>query len=140
MAHRTFGAVRTAAEREPITFDFGLYGEETFIVRPDPSLGDTFDLLDAPEPAPGTQPDVALVQTLARFIRRMLVPEDRPRFDQTLYRIPSTEAHLILEAATFIAEQVTGFPTAPSTSSSGGRRANGTTSRQPSAGRARSKR
>jgi len=130
--HRTFGAVRTAATREPITFDFGLYGEETFTVVPDPSLGDTFDLYDAPEPTPSNELEV--VRVLARFIRRMLAPEDRPRFDAALYRIPSTEAHIIIDAATFITEQVIGFPTKPPTTSSRGRHPAGKTSRRPTAG------
>jgi len=123
VAHRTFGAVRKSGTREPITFDFGLYGEETFTVVPEPSLGDCFDLDDAPEPTPANMLQSAKI--LARFIRRMLAAEDRPRFDAALYRIPSTEAHLIVECATYIAEQVSGFPTQPPAGSSSGRQRTG---------------
>lgn len=127
MPHRSFGAVRAGVEREPITFDFGLYGEETFTVVPDPSLGDTFDLADAPEPTPENVLDSARI--LARFIRRMLAPADRPRFDQALYRIPATQMHIVVEAAQWIAENVTTFPTVPPASSSRGRRTAGTNSK-----------
>lgn len=135
--HRSFGAVRRAAERKPITFDFGIYGEERFVVVPDPSLGDTFDLHDAPEPTPTNLLETSRI--LARFIRRMLRPEDRPRFDAALYRIPSTEVQIIIDCATFITEQVTGFPTQPPAGSSAGRPRTGSSSKPKSAG-TRSKR
>jgi hypothetical protein len=136
--HQSFGTVRAGVEREPITFDFGLYGEDTFTVMPEPSLGDTFDLADAPEPSATNMVDSARV--LARFIRCMLVEEDRPRFDAALHRIPASQAHVIVEAATWIAQQVSGFPTTPPASSSGGRRTAGTTSRKRPGGTGRSKR
>ena len=119
MGHRTFGAVRTAATKEPITFDFGIYGEETFTIIPEPTLGDTFDLFDAPEPIP--ENEAVAIRVLARFIRRMLAPDDRARFDQALYRIPITESHIIMDVATYITENATGFPTMPPTTSSSGR-------------------
>lgn len=137
MAHRSFGAVRRAAEREPITFDFGRYGEETFAVVPDPSLGDTFELHDAPEPTPTNMLETSRI--LARFIRRMLSPEDRPRFDAALYRIPSTEVQIIIDCAAYITEQVSGFPTRPPTDSSAGRRRTGSSSKRKPAGAARSR-
>jgi len=136
--HRSFGAVRAAVEREPITFDFGLYGEESFTVVPDPTLGDTFDLYDAPEPTPANELESARV--CARFIRRMLAPEDRARFDQALYRIPAAECHVIVGCAVWITEQVTTFPTEPPTTSSRGRQSSGTSSRARRGGGARSKR
>lgn len=138
MPHRSFGTVRTAAEREPITFDFGLWGEETFTVIPTPSLGDTFDLFDAPDPTPETE--LASVRLLAKFVRRMLPAEDRPRFDAALYRIPSDQSFLIVDCANYIAEQVTGFPTVPPTTSSRGRQPAGKTSRRSTGGNGRSKR
>lgn len=138
MPHQSFGTVRQGVDREPITFDFGVYGEETFTVIPDPSLGDTFDLYDAPEPSPENM--LETVRVLARFIKRMLAPEDRPRFDEALKRIPSTQAFILVDVATYIAGQVTGFPTRPSTISSGGRRPGGTGSRKGSAGTGRSRR
>lgn len=136
--HRSFGTVRAGVEREPITFDFGLYGEESFTVIPEPTLGDTFDLADAPEPNPTNMLDAS--RAMARFIRRLLAPEDRQRFDLALYRIPASQAHVIVEAGTWIAEQVSGFPTMPPASSSGGRRTGGTTSRKRPVGTGRSKR
>lgn len=139
MPHQSFGTVRAGEEREPITFDFGLYGEETFTVVPTPSFGDTFDLHDAPEPT-NTQNELILVRVLARFIRRLLPPEDRPRFDAALYRIPTDRPDIIIECAAWIAPQVTGFPTRPPTTSSGGRARNGRTSSSKRAGAPRSKR
>lgn len=137
MPHQSFGTVRAGVEREPITFDFGLFGEETFRVVPDPSLGDTLDLLDAPEPTPDNELETLAV--LTRFIRRLLPPEDRPRFNQALYRIPITEAPaVVIECAAWIAEQVAGFPTSPPTTSSRGRQTRGARSKPKRAGATRS--
>lgn len=132
MPHQSFGAVRTQAEREPVTFDFGMYDEHRFTVIPEPSLGDTFDLYDAPEPTPETMLDAARV--CARFIRRMIVAEDRARFDEALVRIPASHAHLIVDACRYISEQVIGRPTEPLLSSSDGQRDTGTNSSTPSDG------
>ena len=137
MAHRTFGAVRLTAQREPITFDFGIYGEDTFTVVPEPSLGDCFDLDDAPEPTPANMLESA--KLIARFIRRMLAAEDRGRFDEALRRIPSSEAHVVVECGVWIAEQVSGFPTRPPGGSPAGRQRTGKPSRPKPAGRPRSK-
>lgn len=135
MAHRSFGTVRAAVEREPVTFDLA---GESFTVTPDPSLGDTFDLYDAPEPTP--ENELESVRVLARFVRRMLDPEDRSRFDAALYRIPSSHSYVIIEVAEWITEQVAGFPTVPPTTSSGGRRPAGTSSKKRPGGTGRSKR
>lgn len=138
MTHRSFGTVRLTAERDPITFDFGIYGEETFTVIPEPMLGDTLDLLDAPEPTPTDE--LEAVRAITRFIRRLLAPEDRPRFSAALGRIPAAEAHIILELGTWITEQVTGFPTTPPAPSSRGRQHPGQRSKRTSAGTTRSRR
>lgn len=138
MPHQSFGAVRVGVEREPITFDFGLYGEETFTVVPEPTLGDTFDLYDAPEPDPTNPLEAA--RAIARFIRRLIVAEDRDRFDEALRRIPSSQAMVIVEAGAWVAEQVSGFPTKPPANSSAGRRTGGTTSKKRPAGIGPSKR
>lgn len=132
MPHQSFGAVRTLAEREPVTFDFGMFDEHRFVVIPEPSLGDTFDLYDAPEPTPETMLDAARV--CARFVRRMIVPEQRARFDEALVRIPASHAHLIVDACRYIAEQVIGRPTEPLPSSSDGQRGSGTNSSTTSGG------
>jgi len=137
VTHRTFGAVRLSAQREPVTFDFGIYGEERFTVLPEPTLGDCFDLADAPDPTPTNEMEVA--RACARFIRRMIDPADHARFDTALHRIPASEAHIIYEAAAWIAEQVTAFPTSPPGSSSAGREHTGKPSKPRSAGRPRSR-
>lgn len=138
MAHQSFGTVRAGIEREPITFDFGIWGDERFTVVPEPSLGDTIDLYDAPEPTPENMVESA--RLLARFIKRLLVPEDRARFDEALKRIPASQSHVIVEAALWITEQVTAFPTVPPASSSGGRPTAGTSSRKRPAGTGPSRR
>jgi hypothetical protein len=136
--HQSFGTVRAGVEREPITFDFGIYGEDTFTIVPEPTLGDTFDLADAPEPTTSNMLDAS--RAMARFIRRLLAPEDKQRFDLALYRIPASQAHVIVEAGAWIAEQVSGFPTVPPASSSGGRRTAGMTSKKRPGGNGPSKR
>lgn len=118
MPHQSFGTVRQGTDRDPITFDFGLYGEDTFTVVPEPSLGDTFDLYDAPEPTPTNVVESA--QILARFIRKMIVPEQKKAFDQALYRIPATRADIIVSAAHYIIEQLVPFAIPPSGTSSNG--------------------
>ena len=137
MPHRSFGTVRAGVEREPITFDFGLYGEDTFTVLPEPSLGDTFDLADAPEPNAENMLEAA--RAIAKFLRKMIKPDDRHRFDQALYRIPATQCHVIVEAGMYVAEQVSGFPTEPPTNSSDGRQSTGIRSKKTRAGTTRSK-
>lgn len=143
MPHRDFDAARRARqiERDPVTFTLG---GERFTVLPDPSLGDTFDLADAPDITaedfnPDGAPDLALVRVLKNFIRRMLPDEDRPRLDLAMYRIPSTESYVIVETASWIAEQVASRPTEPPASSSRGRPRTGLSSKRESGGTPRSK-
>lgn len=138
MAHRTFGAVRLTALREPVTFDFGVYGEEVFTLIPEPSLGDCFELYDTPEPEPTNE--LEAVRACARFIERMLEPNDRPRFKAALTRIPTTESHIVIECAAWITEQVTGFPILPPEDSSSGRQRTGSNSKKTSGGRHPSRR
>lgn len=128
MPAASFGAVKAGVEREPITFRFGVYDEHEFTVVPDPMLGDLFDLHDAPEP--NATNELEVVRVLARFIRRMLVVEDRKRFDEALYKIPSTRADVIIAAAEWITTQVGPFDSAPPRSSSGRRRSTGTSSKK----------
>lgn len=135
MPHRSFGAAPVQSLREPISFDFGVYGEQQFTVTPQPSLGDTFDVMDLPEPNPTNIAESARI--LAKFVSRMLAPEDRPRFAEALYRIPAERADLIVDCAAYIAEQVSGFPTSPRSSSSAGRSKTGSPSKRQSASRRR---
>jgi len=137
MTHRTFGAERLSPTRAPITFDFGIYGEETFTVVPETMLGDCFDLADVPDPTPTN--DLEAARACARFIERMLDLADRPRFKAALYRIPSSESMVIVDCATWIAGQVSGFPTRPPAGSSRGRGPTGRTSKPRPAGRHASK-
>jgi len=120
--HKDFDAARRAyaPDRDPVTFTLG---GELFTVLPDPTLGDTFELYDAPEPTPENEQES--VRILTRFIRRMIPEEERPRFDLALYRIPSTHGFVIIECATYIAEQVVQRPTEPPRTSSSGRRPTG---------------
>lgn len=125
MPHRSFAAARISEEREPITFDFGVFAEERFTVVPDPSLGDVFDLYDLPDINEVTKTMPGVIRTISRFIRRMLDPVDRPRFDQALYRIPSTQMFILVDTAAWIAEQVMPVPSVPPSSSSSGRDSGG---------------
>lgn len=145
--HRDFDASRRAyhVDRDPVTFTLG---GETFEVLLDPSLGDTFDLADAPPVRfnddgtvafdPNQGDDLLLVRTLSRFLERSLPLEQRATFQRALYRIPATEAGVIIEAAVWIVQQITGFPSEPPASSSSGRRTNGRRSKTASAGSSRS--
>lgn len=131
MPHRSFGTERRGPVGESITFDFGLYGEETFTIIPQPSLGDTLDLYDVPEPTPKNE--LESVRALVRFIRRMLPEADIPRFEAALKRIPADQAHIVIDLGAWIAEQVSdGFPTSPAHTSSGGRQAPGPRSKRKS--------
>lgn len=137
MAHRTFGAVRRAAVREPLTFDFGVYGEETFTIIPEPSLGDCIALYDTPDPTP--ENELEAVRACAKFIERMLDPNDRQRFKAALMRIPASESHIVVDCAAWITEHVSTFPIVPPEDSSSGRLNTGKTSSQKQDGRHRSK-
>lgn len=133
MGHQSFGTVRLVAEPDPITFDFGMFSEHTFTVVPEPTLGDTFDLYDAPEPdTPGNELEASRV--CAQFIRRMLIPDDRGRFDQALYRIPTSHVGLIIDAARWITQEVINRPFGRAVSSSDGLSTTETNSNTNSAG------
>ena len=138
MPTRDFDAARRSytVDVDPVVFRLG--GEE-FLCMPTPSLGDVFDLVDCPDIAPEDfdperSGDVALVRTLSSFIRRMLDPEDRNRFDDVLHRIPSNQGGVIIACAGWIAEQVTAHPSEPPENSSSGRRTTGPSSNSSSDG------
>jgi len=121
--YRDFDAARRAyagPDREPIEFT---YGGERFTCLPDPTLGDCFDIHDAPELDPNdfdpNRPEDLLgVRSLAKFIEKMLPYEDRPRFQKAHYSIPSSQAIVIYECAGYIVEEYTNRPTEPSGTSS----------------------
>lgn len=143
MAHRDFDAARRAhqVDRDPVTFTLG---GETFEVVLTPSLGDTFDLADAPPVRIGADgrpqfdadspDDLTLVRVLTRFLQRSLPLDERAKFDRALYRIPSHDAGVIIEAAVYVTEQMTAHPSGPPGSSSSGRHTTGPTSNSESVG------
>jgi hypothetical protein len=134
MPKANFTSVRSRALEEPIEFDFD---DETFHCNLRPSLGDTFDLMDVPDPTPDTLAECAY--QLAKFIKRMLVPEDRDRWERKLHTISQADAGAIIEIGTWLVEQVTGRPFVLSTSSSGGQPRNGKTSKRSTGSRTSSR-
>lgn len=134
MTHRSFPRTAGLVLQEPVTFDLG--GEQ-FTCRLRPSLGDTFELMDAPEPTPETTAQA--VYTIARFIRRLLIEEDQERWHELMFTLGQEDCGTLIELASWLAEQFSGFPTEPPASSSAGRRANGTTSKKRGAGTTRSR-
>jgi len=129
-----FDAARRAYRQDlpPLTFPFD---GTVFRVLREPSLGDTLELYDAPEFDPGRN-DLETVRTLSAFIRRMIDPAQREEWDRKLFHFPASEAPAIVELASWITAQVTGFPTSPPGSSSGGRPRAGASSRRRTAGTA----
>lgn len=137
--HKDFDATRRAygVSRNEISFTLG---GETFITLPDPTLGDTFDIYDAPPVEldtfnPEGKNEIVFIKILSQFIRRMLPEEDRPRFDKALYRIPASHSVIILECAMYIVENITALevtpddPTQPPIISSDGRARTGSSSK-----------
>jgi hypothetical protein len=143
--HRDFDAVRRSYTKGAIApVEFTLAGER-FTCLCDPTLGDTFELADAPDIDAddfdsANKLHVALIRKLADYIRRML-PDDgsRERWDKILYSIPVSHMPVVIEAADFITRQVIDRPTVPPSTSSNGRRGNGSTSRRKPAGQSRSR-
>jgi hypothetical protein len=125
-----FTAVQSRVLGERITVAIA---DEVFAVATEPSLGDTFDLMDAPEPTP--ENEAQAVRALSRFLERVIVPEERARYQALLYRLPRGQGSAILTAtAVELVERLTGFPSAPLASSSGTRRATGSRTKPATAG------
>lgn len=139
MPRRDFDAARRAYDTQaPAPVEFVLAGE-VFTCLNDPSLGDTFEMIDAPDITvedfdPNRNAHVTLVRKIARYIQRMLVLEDRPRFDQALYRVPVTHMAVIIEIADYITTEVVNRPTVPPGPSSSGRPESGVGSKNAPAG------
>lgn len=127
MAHRDFDALRAETQREfdPITFT--LFGQ-TFTCVNSPRLADTFDLMDAPEITP--QNEAQAVRHLARYIRKMLIPEDQSRWDQALQALGMEDAHVVIELGTFLAQEYSRRPFGQPSSSSDGPSGTGTKSKR----------
>lgn len=126
--HRDYDALRAEIERQHDPLTFTLFGHK-FTTVTAPRLGDVFDLLDAPEPVGETEQEA--VRALARFIRKMLIPEDRPHWDEALYRLGPEHAELIVRVGTDLAEQYLARPTEPPDESSSGRPGTGESSSEP---------
>jgi len=135
MPHRDFALAKARTLQEQITFTFG---GESFTVAERPSLGDTFDLMEVPDPTPTNMAQAAF--QLAQFIRRMLIPDDRERWEKVLHEIPQTQVVDVIELGTWLAEEVTGRPFSQPATSSGGPRRTGQSSKRSTAGRTASKR
>lgn len=122
MPHKDFDALRRDLEREHDPLTFTLCGE-LFTTVTSPRLGDTFDLMDAPEPLGETEEQA--VRALCRFIRKMLRDEDRPRWDGVLFKLGPEHGRLIVEIGLELVEQYTNRPTVPPSESSDGRPSTG---------------
>jgi hypothetical protein len=129
--HRDFDAARAERERliEPETFTFG---GETFTCVLAPALGDVLDLVDAPEPSA----DLAgAAKAMDFFIRKLLVPSDRERWDELLRSSDTPHgvinAYDVIEVGMHLSEVFGGRPTGPSTDSSRGRDKDGEDSSSP---------
>lgn len=133
MPHQDFELAARKAKSEPITF--GFMGE-VFTCVSEPSLGDSLDVIRAPEVDATSEPSVAMgVSIMAEFVRKMLVDDDKPRWDAVLYKVPRTEGMMVVNIGTWIIEQLSGFPTSPPAGSfSGGRPLAGVSSNRPTAG------
>ena len=127
MPHRDFGSANLAGQRlQGVTFT--LVGER-FTVQ-DPSLGDVFELHDAPEVRLDDQgrvqfseqvpSDLELVRSLARFLERIVPLEDRHRLQRAMFSIPASRGDIVIEAAMWLAAEVAGHPFGESASSAGG--------------------
>jgi len=108
---RQFAQARGDDTIEPVTF--ALCGE-TFTALREPMWGDVLQLWDAP----ALEDDEARATlALNKFVRAMIEPSDRPRWDAAMYRLRNSEAGAtLLAVGAYIAEHMTGFPTTPPSS------------------------
>lgn len=126
MPHRDFDAMRAELTREHEPTTFALLGH-TFTCVLAPRLADTFDLMDAPEPVGANEAEG--VRALCRFIRRLLIAEDRPRWDAALRELGPEDGAVIVELATWLVQEFVQRPFGPPSSSSDGPPGTGTTSK-----------
>lgn len=95
-------------EIEPVQFK--LCGE-IFTALQEPMFGDVLTLWDAPELSDN---EAAATLALNKFIRGMIDPSDRARYDMALMGLPVSQAGLtLLNIGAYIAQHMTGFPTMP---------------------------
>jgi hypothetical protein len=123
--HRDFDAARAERERkiDPVTFTLG--GEDFTCVLA-PSVGDAFDLADAPEPETSL---IGSVRAIVAFVDKILVPDDRERFTTLIRKVDTPHGPInsydLVELGTWLGEEYAGRPTEPSTEPSGGRERTG---------------
>lgn len=130
-----FDAARRAFGTGDADVTFTFFGHEFRIVA-EPLLGDVFDLKDAPEHLVG-QNDIDTIRILVSFVRRMVEPDQRQQWTDSVRMLPSGQAFALVDLVAWITEQVTaGNPTLPPADSSVGRPATGATSRPHEAGTA----
>lgn len=131
MPHQDYDALRAELRRDvnddPLTFT--LFGH-LYTCAPAPSLGDSFDLMDAPEPM-NDEPEA--VRALCRFIRRMLIEPDKIHWDQATYKLDGRDGPLIIAIGVDLTEQYANRPTEPPSGSSDGRPGTGAKSNAPPA-------
>jgi len=131
--HRDFDAARQERmrEAEPVTFTIG---GQTFTAVVEPALGDALALADAPEP---DQDQAAALRAILAFIRSLVVPDQRRRWDRMirrqkasrwLRRRPVVSSQEVFELGFWLSTQYTARPTRPPAGSSGGRRPTGASS------------
>lgn len=99
-----FDALRAEYDRErsdPIAFRLG--GED-FACLDEPMFGDIVELYEAPEVDVNEQAAILAIRT---FIKRLLTPEDRDRFDKVLYSLPGSHASILIKIAEYLSEQFT---------------------------------
>lgn len=139
MSHRDFDAARSERLREkgesPVTF---VLGGQRFHAVVEPALGDALALADAPEPG---QNHAAALRAILAFIRALVVPEDRARWDRMIRRQrtrrwsrgrPVVSSEEVFELGAWLAMQFTARPTRPPAGPSGGRRPSGASSNRSS--------
>lgn len=131
MPHRDFDAMRREfdVERDPITFTFM---ERQWTISPNPTLGDTFELGDAPQVVLEKIKDeelLAVVQVLVDFIGRMMsTAEQKQAWTALTYEIPATYGQIIIDIAGYITAEVTGVPFELREDSSSGQESTGQSS------------
>lgn len=117
MPHQDYDALRAEQRREHDPLTFTLFGH-LYTCAPAPSLGDTFELMDAPEPMDN---EAEALRALCRYIRRMVVPTDQAHWDQATYKLDIDDLPLLMAISVDLLEQYANRPTVPPSESSDGR-------------------
>jgi hypothetical protein len=126
--YHDFDADLATFERQELDpFIFRLGGRD-FRAISEPMFGDVVELYNAPPPEVDEE---TAVLAMTSFIRRMLHPDDRAGFDEVLYRIPTSQASVVLlKLGAQMAEHFTRpFLTGPGSSSQRPPESNGQTSK-----------